>query len=121
MTDIVNGLLLRGQKVLMAHRVRSRRNYPGTWRFPGGHVEEGQTPEQALGRELSEEIGVLAGSWPFLQRFDDSKINPENPVTFHFFVVDDWQGEPTNIGGQHIQVRWVKLVDAGYRRKTRSG
>ena len=58
MVDIVNGLLLRDRQVLMARRSANRRLSPNTWSFPGGHVEEGETLEQALTRELSEEIGV---------------------------------------------------------------
>ncbi|OIQ23392.1 MAG: NUDIX hydrolase [Alphaproteobacteria bacterium MedPE-SWcel] len=112
MTDIVNGLLVRDQKVLMAHRSPSRKNYPGTWCFPGGHVEDSETLEDALRRELSEEIGVFANSWSFIRQFNDPTSNPDKPVTFHFFVVDDWQGEPINIGDEHTQIRWVKLVDA---------
>lgn len=86
MTDIVGGLLLRDQKVLMAYRSPSRTNHPGTWSFPGGHVENSETLEQALKRELSEEIGVLAKSWSFIQRFDDPKSNLDKPVTFHFLL-----------------------------------
>lgn len=112
MTDIVNGLLVRDQKVLMAHRSPSRKNYPDTWSFAGGHVEAGETLEDALKRELSEEIGVLAKSWSFIQQFNDPTSNPDKPVSFHFFVVDDWQGEPINIGDEHTQIRWVKLTGA---------
>ncbi|MEJ2036954.1 MAG: hypothetical protein P8X69_13285, partial [Maritimibacter sp.] len=36
----------------------------------------------------------------------------DKPVTFHFFVVENWQGEPTNIGDEHTQIRWVTLDDA---------
>lgn len=112
MTDIVNGLLLRGQEVLTAHRSPVRQNHPDTWSFPGGHVEDGETLEQALTRELSEEIGVLAKSWSFMQRFGDPTANSDQPVTSHFFAVEDWDGEPSNIGNEHTEIRWVKLMDA---------
>ncbi|MGB3177753.1 MAG: NUDIX domain-containing protein [Albidovulum sp.] len=112
LADIVNGLLVRDQKVLMAHRSPSRINYPCTWSFPGGHVEDGETHEQALKRELSEEIGVIANSWSFLKRFVDPTTNPDQPVTFHFFVVSAWEGQPTNIGDEHTEIRWIKLIDA---------
>ena len=50
MVDIVNGLLLRDNQVRSANRL-----YPITWSFPGGNAEVGETLEQALTRELSEE------------------------------------------------------------------
>ena len=112
MIDIVNGLLVRDQEVLMAHRSPSRSNYPGTWSFPGGHVEDGETLEDALRRELLEEIGVLAKSWFFIKQFKDLTSNPDKPVSFHFFVVNDWNGEPINIGEEHTQICWVKFADA---------
>lgn len=112
MTDIVNGLLVRGRQILMARRSPSRRNYPDSWSFPGGHVEHGETLEQALKRELLEEIGVQAKSWSFIQRFDDRSVDPDRPVTFHCFAVDEWVGDPTNRGREHSEIRWVDLADA---------
>lgn len=114
MTHIVNGLLLRGQEVLMAHRSPTRKNYPDTWSFPGGHVEDDETLDQALKRELFEEIGILAKSWSFIRRFDDPMSNPENRITFHVFVVEQWEGEPTNINDEHTQICWVKLDKAAH-------
>ncbi len=108
MRDIVNGVLRQDQNILMAHRASDRANYPGTWSFPGGHVEAGESLEEALVRELTEEIGVVATSWRQLERFrfaiDD--------VTFHVFVVDEWQGEPVNMGREHSDLRWVNLAAA---------
>lgn len=112
MTDIVNGLLVRRQQVLMAKRSPLRQNHPNTWSFPGGHVEENETLEQALIRELTEEIGVLATSWSFMHRFDDQPKMSGDKVTFHFFAVDNWDGDPTNLGDEHTELRWVKITDA---------
>ncbi len=96
----------------MAHRSPLRKSYPGTWSFPGGHVEAGETLDQALVRELSEEIGLVAKSWSFLQCSVDRTTNPNSPVTFHYFKVDEWIGEPTNIGDEHTEIRWVRFEDA---------
>lgn len=112
MTDIVNGLLVRDQRVLMAHRSPLRKNYPGSWSFPGGHVEAGETFDQALARELSEEIGVIAKAWSFLRCFDDVSSDLAKTVTFHFFKVEEWEGSPTNIGDEHTEIRWIELADA---------
>lgn len=112
MTDIVNGLLLRDQHVLMARRSPSRRNYPNMWSFPGGHVEAGEDVTRALTRELSEEIGVIAYKRSFLRRFDVLSPDTNKPIAFHFFKVEEWTGDPTNIGDEHTEIRWVKLADA---------
>ncbi|TMV66664.1 NUDIX domain-containing protein [Thioclava sp. BHET1] len=105
MPEIVNGLLLRRGEILLAHRSEARSNYPDTWSFPGGHVEDGETLEAALVRELAEEIGVQPVSWRQLDNF----CCDSGEATFHFFVVDAWRGEPVNIGNEHREIRWVDL------------
>lgn len=112
MVEIVNGLLLRDRQVLMARRSATRRNYPNTWSFPGGHVKEGEAIEFALTRELSEEIGVVVKSLRLLQSVDVPQADHENPVTFHFFAIDKWESHPSNLGDEHSELRWVHLEDA---------
>ena len=58
MKDIVKAMLLRGTNVLLARRSSARRTYPDRWSFPGGHVETGEALDDALVRELQEEIGL---------------------------------------------------------------
>ena len=112
MVDIVNGLLLRDGQVLMARRCASRRLYPNTWSFPGGHVEEGETIEQALTRELLEEIGVTPKSSTLVMQLDGPPEHGEPPGTFHLFAVLKWKGEPANWGDEHSELRWVPISDA---------
>ncbi len=112
MVEIVKGLLVRKGHVLMARRSASRPHYPNTWSFPGGHVEDRETVEQALARELREEIGVEVKSWSYLQSFDDRSTRSDNVVRFHFFVVDSWGGNPTNIGDEHSEIRWIEPANA---------
>lgn len=105
MRDIVNGLLLRRKSILLAHRSETRSNYPDTWSFPGGHVEDGENLQEALVRELAEEVGVLPTSWRQL----DSFTYNSSAASFHFFAVDQWQGELANLGDEHSELRWVDL------------
>lgn len=83
-----------------------------TWSFPGGHVEQGETHEDALQRELSEELGIQAQEWTFFDQIEDQVTYPDHPVMFHFFVVSQWTGQITNIGDEHTDIRWLERDDA---------
>ena len=56
MIAVVAGVLRREGRVLLSRRIRGAD--VGRWEFPGGKLERGETPEQALRRELREELGI---------------------------------------------------------------
>lgn len=65
--------------------------YTGYWEFPGGKVENGETPAAALSRELYEELGIdTISAYPWLIREFDY---PHAAVRLHFFRVRAWRGE----------------------------
>ena len=103
---VVAAVLRRGDAVLLCRRPHEKR-HGGLWEFPGGKVHEGETPEQALARELEEELGlalVAAGADPVAQ-FDD----PGSAFTIAFHVVEA-RGEPE--AREHLEVRWVQIAGA---------
>lgn len=65
--------------------------YPGYWEFPGGKVEAGETPREALVRELQEELGIeVLRADPWLRR---EHVYEHAHVKLHFFRVREWRGE----------------------------
>ncbi|MEW5787859.1 MAG: Nudix family hydrolase [Pseudomonadota bacterium] len=86
-------------RFLMASRPAGK-VYAGWWEFPGGKVEAGETPRQALDRELQEELGIrVTEAWPWLHR---SYVYPHAHVLLHFFRVTGWAGEPHPHEGQSL-------------------
>lgn len=78
--------------------------WAGWWEFPGGKIEAGETPIQALSRELDEELGVqLKTAYPWLVRTFEY---PEKTVKLHFFIVRAWVGNPEGREGQ--QLSWQR-------------
>ena len=98
-------LLDRDARVLLAQRPKSK-SMPDYWEFPGGKVEAGETPEQALRRELEEELGIQT---------DDSCLAPFGFTShayedFHLlmplYLCRVWQGVVQAREGQAL--RWVE-------------
>lgn len=101
--DVVAGVLRdeRG-RVLLAQRPAGK-HLGGTWEFPGGKCEHGESREQALRRELAEELGIEAGTvrpWRSLTH-DYSELT----VRLWLYTVEDWHGDPYGREGQALA--WV--------------
>jgi mutator protein MutT len=88
------------------------RLYPGRWDAPGGHVEPGETPAEAIRRELSEEIGIVAESVSLLGTFERRTVPGLDEVLFHVFVITRWSGDPHLANDEHSELRWFEIADA---------
>ena len=109
--DVVNGLLMRDRQVLLARRGPHRRFYADCWSFPGGHLEAGETGEQALTRELVEEIGVIPEQFQKIAKISHHP-SPDHAYDFHVFTVTKWQGNPMIRDDEHSRLLWMPLEEA---------
>lgn len=109
---IVAGALLRGHRVLLAHRSAGRTDFPDCWSLPGGHVEAGEAPAAALVRELREELGIEAavrGAPSF--RVERAPGSADGMVQDVWFI-STWDGEPMNLAeDEHDELRWVSAAE----------
>ena len=112
MHHVVAGVLVDGDRILLAHRSPTRRWYPDVWDLPGGHVQDGEEERAAVARELAEELGVrvqLVGARPLL-RLED----PTDHVRLGIWLVERWTGEVVNCApDEHDELRWVSEAEAG--------
>ncbi|MGD8170971.1 8-oxo-dGTP diphosphatase MutT [Vibrio sp. TRT 21S02] len=77
----------------------------GFWEFPGGKVEDNESIEQAMIRELEEEIGIVTTEQ---QRFEHLEFDyPDKSLKFDFITVTQFDGEPYGREGQ--QGEWVAV------------
>lgn len=95
MLNVVAGILERNGKILICRR-RPDQSHALQWEFPGGKVEPGESPEDALVRELSEELGIEAGVGPRIASYEYAYPGKQ-PILLHFFHVDSYRGEPRNL------------------------
>jgi 8-oxo-dGTP diphosphatase len=105
---VAAALVDRDNRVLIAQRPEGK-SLAGLWEFPGGKLDAGETPEEALVRELREELGIevcLTCLSPFTfasHTYDDFHL------MMPLYVCRDWEGEVSPREGQAI--KWVRTKD----------
>jgi 8-oxo-dGTP diphosphatase len=107
MKRVVAGLIVKEGKLLVCQRTRHQ-TMPLKWEFPGGKIENGEQPRDALRRELEEELGILAAIGDEVRRIQHEYPNG-GMVELRFFVVREYQKEIENRIFRDI--RWAEPKD----------
>lgn len=103
MIQVVAAILERDGCVLIGQR-RPEQSYPLQWEFPGGKVEPGETPAQALTRELEEELAIRGARGEEILRYD-YEYPGTDPITLIFFRVVSFEGDVRNL--IYHEMLWV--------------
>ena len=106
-------LLVRDSKILLGKRAHGQRLYPDVWDLPGGHLEASESPDDALIRELGEELGIVPTRFVPLGIFDELNPGKYGAHQYHVYVVTEWSGPIVNRQlHEHSEIRWVPLETA---------
>lgn len=113
MRECVAAFIVADGKVLLGKRAASREFYPNIWDVFGGHLEKTESRENALKRELAEELGIVPTSWKFLITVDEPHPAENGAGLYHFYLITDFDGEPANLQPEeHEVVRWFEFEEA---------
>jgi 8-oxo-dGTP diphosphatase len=104
---VIAAVIEKDGRILIAKRKRGKQ-HPGKWEFPGGTLEEGETHEQCLKRELQEELAIPAevgelvctSEYRYTPDYTIRLLAYRTTVTSDNFILND-----------HEEVRWVKPTE----------
>ncbi len=99
-------IFVRDGRILLGKRSPHLSSCPDRWDVIGGHVEAGETIEQALIREAEEEVGLTPTRFVPASRIDRRAVH-------HFFLIlERRSGEPVMRGDEHTELRWFTIPEA---------
>ena len=104
--DVVVGVLRNADGEYLFTQRPAGKPMAGYWEFPGGKVESGESHQQALQRELIEELGITIRNgtpWRTVEH-----VYPHAHVLLHFIIVTEWDGEPH--GREAQDLHWQRLL-----------
>ena len=107
MKRVVAALIVKDGAILVCQRTRHQ-PMPLKWEFPGGKIEDGEQPRDALRRELGEELGIDAKVGDEVARIQHDYKNGGS-VELRFFLVQEFRGELEN--RIFRDVRWAKRTE----------
>jgi len=101
---IVTAAIIRDENDFLIARRAPGQTHAGFWEFPGGKLEEGETPEQCLSRELEEEFGISARIGDFF--FENIHSYAGGTILLKAYRVESYTGEIC--ATVHDKIEWVE-------------
>lgn len=107
---VAAGILRDEQAQILIAERKGDAAFVGQWEFPGGKIAAGESPTDALRRELAEELGIRVLSETHFQCVDH--VYPDRVVSIQFYLVDAWDGVPEGLLGQRLLWRRPADIDS---------
>jgi len=104
MQQVVAAMIEMDGYMLICRRSSASHRFPLKWEFPGGKVEPGESPENAIIREMKEELGIHVRSVRFATSYDH-QYPLEDAIRLVFFFITEFSGTVQN--RQFEQMAWV--------------
>ncbi|MBY7649273.1 MAG: 8-oxo-dGTP diphosphatase MutT [Candidatus Liberibacter europaeus] len=94
--------------ILVSSRLNDK-SWAGFWEFPGGKIEDGETPEEALVRELFEELSIIVKPISLIPLTFISYPYDDHHMLMPLFACHHFEGVPQGCEGQ--QIKWLTISD----------
>jgi 8-oxo-dGTP diphosphatase len=105
---VVAGLILQNNKLLICQRPNFK-DHPLKWEFPGGKIKNDETNEEALIREINEELSINIINYEELISYDFNYKDLNKKVFIYFYLVNNFSGKVLN--NFHKELKWIEIKD----------
>ena len=105
---VVAGLILQNDKLLICQRPKFK-EHPLKWEFPGGKIKNDETNEEALNREINEELSINIINCEELISYNFNYKDLNKRVFIHFYLVNNFCGKVLN--NFHKELKWIEIKD----------
>ena len=101
-------LIDRDGRVLITQRPKGK-NMEGLWEFPGGKIKKNETSEDALIREINEELSINISNYNELISYSFNYSDLGKTVFINFYLIKNFTGKILN--NFHNQLKWIEIKD----------
>ena len=105
---VVAGLILQNNKLLICQRPNFK-DHPLKWEFPGGKIKNDETNEEALIREINEELSIDIINYEDLISYNFNYEDLNKTVFINFYLINTFSGKVLN--NFHKELKWIEIKD----------
>ena len=105
---VVAGLIFQNNKLLICQRPKFK-DHPLKWEFPGGKIKKNETSEDALIREINEELSINIFNYNELISYSFNYSDLGKAVFINFYLIKNFEGKILN--KFHNQLKWIEIKD----------